>query len=548
MLALPGGASAAEFCVPDTSIAATCTSGHATPQAAVDAAVTAAGADTVRLGAGTFTTAIAKTSSVALTTIVGAGQGLTTIQGATSSTPLVNLQGLFVVRDLTIRATAGGNAAVVLGSSARMQSVTAERTGAMSSYVVSISGDGGATPGISDSTLRAVGGDNYILYSYNTLIDATSIEAGPATAITYLAYLNATTLRRTNVSGNVTLAALYATGSATITDSVVRPTSTTAAALTALTAFSNTTVTVADSSLIGPAGSTAAALEAGSFQDGWTATITASGIASSGFTDLGCAGTANFVTAAATVTASHSVASPVTLTPCSGGGYTNVGTETLTPGAGLLSASPGFTDASTGDVHLVAGAPAIDAGDPSVLPASPLRLDFYGLAREVDGNGDGTARRDAGAAEYAPPVIVPPTPTPPGPETPPVVDPTPKPAAALVSFKRSGRFTAPSRRATGTLLRSATASKRTGTKAPGRFALAFTAAPGKVTFTLSKRATGKTQRYVTLKGTETLTFTSAKPVLRLSGRWAKKIRVTAGSYRLKTTVAGVTKTVSFTVR
>ena len=64
------------------------------------------------------------------------------------------------------------------------------------------------------------------------------------------------------------------------------------------------------------------------------------------------------------------------------------------------------------DLSLPLGSPSIDAGDPA---AGGLASDFIGTLRPVDGNGDGTARRDQGAFEYQPPS-----------SQPPIVDPRPR--------------------------------------------------------------------------------------------------------------------------
>ena len=68
---------------------------------------------------------------------------------------------------------------------------------------------------------------------------------------------------------------------------------------------------------------------------------------------------------------------------------------------GYLGEPTGFVDAPGGDYRLAAGSPLIDAG----LPAPPGGLGAFdrdGLARSVDGNGDGAAAPDIGAFEYQP--------------------------------------------------------------------------------------------------------------------------------------------------
>jgi hypothetical protein len=64
-------------------------------------------------------------------------------------------------------------------------------------------------------------------------------------------------------------------------------------------------------------------------------------------------------------------------------------------GAHSRVAPPRFVDPSTGDLHLQATSPAIDAGI-----SVGLTSDFDGRSVPVDGNGDGVATPDMGAFEY----------------------------------------------------------------------------------------------------------------------------------------------------
>jgi hypothetical protein len=62
---------------------------------------------------------------------------------------------------------------------------------------------------------------------------------------------------------------------------------------------------------------------------------------------------------------------------------------------------PGFD--SSGDLRLRADSPLVDAGDPRALDADEPETDALGAVRALDGDGDGTARRDVGATERRPP-------------------------------------------------------------------------------------------------------------------------------------------------
>lgn len=68
------------------------------------------------------------------------------------------------------------------------------------------------------------------------------------------------------------------------------------------------------------------------------------------------------------------------------------------PGTGNIEADPLLVNPGMGDVHLGAGSPCIDAGDPALVVVG---ADFERDSRLLDGDLDGTVRIDMGADEHA---------------------------------------------------------------------------------------------------------------------------------------------------
>ena len=76
------------------------------------------------------------------------------------------------------------------------------------------------------------------------------------------------------------------------------------------------------------------------------------------------------------------------------------GVSVTDEGGNVTGVDPLFRDVAAGDLSLRWPSPAIDLGDPAGLGAGEPATDRAGNPRIADGNGDGVARRDAGAYEY----------------------------------------------------------------------------------------------------------------------------------------------------
>jgi hypothetical protein len=118
---------------------------------------------------------------------------------------------------------------------------------------------------------------------------------------------------------------------------------------------------------------------------------------------LDCLRNADGSGAVANISASYSDFSPIHCEDENNSG----GTGSITVGPGLVDDDPRFANPAAGDFSLLAGSPAIDAGDPAGLAASDSTTDLLGAPRISNG------RQDMGAVEFQ---FVPPVP-PPAPDT-----------------------------------------------------------------------------------------------------------------------------------
>lgn len=179
-----------------------------------------------------------------------------------------------------------------------------------------------------------------------------------------------------------------------------------------------------------------------------------------------------------------------------------------------LSGSPGFVNDAGGDFHLAAGSGLVDAGTPGVLPAGTADRD--GNPRPSDGDGDGTAISDVGAFELQ---------GTPGRTSGTAGGGTPGPAGAPPALSR---LRVPGSRIT------------LGARLPKLLAASTTRRAGTIGFVLSKGAQvrlrftklGKGGRARTIKTRVRVSARRGANRVRFAGRLNRKLRLTAGAYKL----------------
>jgi hypothetical protein len=252
-------------------------------------------------------------------------------------------------------------------------------------------------------------------------------------------------------------------------------------------------------------------------------------------------------------------------------GVTGPGHATYDGDTSNIDADPIFVNPSTGDYTPAANSPVVDKGLPGTLSAggsSGAELDLVGNLRVVDGNGDGTARRDIGAVEYQPP-------PPPGSPTPDGTTPTtPTTPGDAVAPGGGSAVTAASVTALGlspTRFRAAAsgpevkAAARRRKPKPGTVVAFTLTQPGTTAFTIERKTTGrrggakcvkatrknrkarKCTLYVPVKSSGfTRDGAAGANKFRLTGRVGKKA-LKPGSYRLVATTSASVRRTSFKV-
>jgi hypothetical protein len=398
--ALAASAGARTFCVSDPHCVSVGGVDRGSDlQAALTAATSTSGADTVKIGAGRFSAAdgfVAADNRDAIT-VIGAGRDLTTLTATRADSRVLDFgtSTNATVSDLSIAMPASGGVGVFVPQHIARVTISGGRGGATGLWTqnttvddvsIQLPLDGSSTnTGLyrPNGTLRADGlavtahkgidgfGSNDTYRHVRVLSDGTGIGLGGSGSFTTT--LDDVQIRMTGASVGLRWQAIFGT-----------PANMTARFLTIR--GDGTAASVGVDSHGSTAGSVATTTLEDSIVAGFDHALSCS-VASSG--------AARLVARYSTFDASDLVngcAAPI---------------DTRT---GNLAADLPLTSAPNGDLLLPAGSPAIDAGDPALTAPAPT-IDLAGNARLVDGNRDGTARVDMGAFEYAPPPpIIPPPP------------------------------------------------------------------------------------------------------------------------------------------
>lgn len=434
MLVVPASASAVVYCVPNTSVHASCEVGNPTVQNALTTAGgTGTVADTVRIGPGTFTEdglIYFTATSANSVDVIGAGTGLTTLTrtGTTGTTSVLNFQapapssvsdlrvaipanditdtdtGLFLVNGVAARRVLieGGTdnlrGAEMSGATTLDDSTVNLPTGTDATAVK----QNGGSPTITDSTLIASIGAEHSGTGSTTTVERSTIRARSRGV--------------TNDSGTIV-----------VRNSVIDLGSNAGAIGVQPANFNNSTspisATVDGSTIVGggansigvraqvdseqlddPMGMDNSAVTTAELDDavnnGETATVTVSSTVISG------PATAVMVEAdrgeIATVTTNYSnyTAPAIEDDDLSNGNAT--GNATLTEANKTTHAVPGFVNPGAGNYHLLPSSPLLDIGDPAAPPGGSTDID--GNPRALSKTSSCTApdpgRRDIGADEF----------------------------------------------------------------------------------------------------------------------------------------------------
>ncbi|MEZ5060246.1 MAG: hypothetical protein R2700_01810 [Solirubrobacterales bacterium] len=431
-LSVAAQASANTYCavasgsLPDCTAPNTFTGATTSVQAALNAAATNAGPDKVSIGPGTFTstanTALTYNPSAAGNNVEIAGQGPSTIlsptttigytfllagTGATSNSMhdltvtiapgsgagtagiLLTQNASADLHDISVAQAApnGSSAAVILnqGSILRNSAVSLPRIGTagLSTYgVVSSSAAGTGVPVVRDSTVTADIGASAgqgVAGLERLLVERNRINAS----------IGVTTAQGGEVAVRDTLIKLL--------PDTANPSYSSVGLYSDIFLSGNTTATIDAKNVTIVGGSSPNDIGVWSIASSSGGPIVDASLSSSILADVETSLKRTGAQGVATLEAEYSDFDPATISSTNSGG-----SGILTQGPGNVNLAPGFVDAAGGDFSLASSSPLIDIGDPAPLGGDESATDLAGNPRILDGNGDGTARRDMGAFEFVP--------------------------------------------------------------------------------------------------------------------------------------------------
>lgn len=438
LLATAAQASANTYCavtsgsLPDCSAPNTFTGATTSVQAALNAAATNAGPDKVVIGPGTFTstgnTALVYNPAAAGNDIEIAGQGASTVlspttaigytlllagTGATSNSmhdltvtippgSIAGTDGIVVtqsanadIHDVSVLQGAGSGSTVGVqlnqGSKLRKSTVALPLIGisSISTYgVISVSTAGTGIPVVSDSNVTADIGASAgqgVAGLERLLVERDRINAS----------IGVTTAQGGDVAVRDTLIKLL--------PDTANPTFSSVGLYSDIFLSGNTTATIDAKNVTIVGGSSPNDIGVWSIASDSSGPIVDASLSSSIITDVETSLKRTGAQGVATLEAEYSNFDPATINSTNPGG-----SGILSQGPGNVNVAPGFVNAAGSDFSLASSSPLIDIGDPAALGGDESTTDLAGNPRVVDGNGDGTARRDIGAFEYQPPAPPPP--------------------------------------------------------------------------------------------------------------------------------------------
>jgi hypothetical protein len=496
--ALPSAAGATDYCVGRDG----CEPGNTyqTLEAALGSAEDASDADRVLIGPGTYTAAFVTgfqyQESTGPVEIVGTGIGQTILTGPAGVDSVLEVAGApgTTVSDLTVHAPANagnGFTGISTNNIARRVEVTADFTPGPNLWTGVYLGDGGTLEdskvalGAAGHTGVFLDGGHVLRCSLSALIGVTansgSIEHSRVDGFTGVkAYAGVTSIVASRILGGEEYG-IYVASYAGVPQSTVN----------------------ADSVTIVGGDAGKGAYASTDFDTGFSADLNLSNSVIRGF-PVSLAASAPG-TGKATVAASYSDYDP--------SGNTTSGSPNASIDESNVSnvGDAGFVDAASGDYHLLAGSPLVDAGDPTAAQG----LDLDGNPLVADGNGDGSLHRDLGAYEL------------PSMGSPPDGSPPPPPADTAAPVISGFRAT-PALFAIGRASTALAARVRRGT----RFRYSVTE-QARVTLKIQRRLRGRRARYRTV-GKLSRTARQGANRTRFTGRLGRRA-LRPGRYRVRIT-------------